>query len=184
MLQLLDDVLDISVIESGRQRLFLEPTDLRSLMEESIALSRPLAQQKGTQIDALCPETGPVVILDRRKMLQVFQNLIGNAIKYSPSGAKIVVILVAEDRNVLITVQDNGPGIPHDELDAIFAPFHRTPVAVAEHGTGLGLAICKRIVERHGGKIWAENAVGGGAVFRVSLDLDANRIAKSESGAA
>ena len=172
-------MLDISVIESGRQRLSLEPTDLRSLVEESIALSRPLAHQKGTQIEALYPETSPVVTLDRRKMLQVLQNLIGNAIKYSPSGAKIEVTIVAEGRNVLITVRDNGPGIPHDELDAIFSPFHRTRAAGTEHGTGLGLAICKRIVERHGGKIWAENAVGGGAVFRVSLDLDVNGIAKS-----
>ena len=104
-------------------------------------------------------------------MLQVFQNLIGNAIQYSQSGAKIELAIVTEGRKVLITVRDNGPGIPHDELNFIFNPFHRTRAAGAEHGTGLGLAICKRIVESHGGKIWADNAVGGGAVIRVSLAL-------------
>ena len=173
MLQLLNDVLDISVIESGNQRLCLEPTDLRSLVEESIALSHPLAHRKGTRIETLYEEPRPVVTLDRRKMLQVFQNLIGNAIKYSQSGAKIELAIVTQGRSILITVRDNGPGIPHDELDSIFTPFHRTRAAGAEHGTGLGLAICKRIVESHGGKIWAENAVGGGAVFRISLTRDA-----------
>jgi PAS domain S-box-containing protein len=170
-LQLLNDVLDISVIESGNQRLCLEPTDLRSLVEESIALSHPLAHQKSTQINALYQEPTPVVTLDRRQMLRVFQNLIGNAIQYSQSGAKIELTIVTEGRKVLITVRDNGPGIPHDELNSIFNPFHRTRAASAEHGTGLGLPICKRIVESHGGKIWADNAVGGGAVIRVSLAL-------------
>jgi PAS domain S-box-containing protein len=172
MLQLLDDVLDFSVIESGSQRLCLEATDLRSLVEESIALFRPLAHRKGMQIDVLCQKPSPVITVDRRKILQVLQNLIGNAIKYSQSGAQIELAIVTEGRNVLVTVRDNGPGLPNDELSSIFTPFHRTIAADSAHGTGLGLAICKRIVESHGGEIWAENAVGGGAVFRVSLTLD------------
>jgi PAS domain S-box-containing protein len=170
MLELLDDVLDISAIESGSQNLRLEPTALSSLVEESIALSRPLVQQKAIQIEAMFREATPVVTLDRRKMVQVFQNLIGNAIKYSTSGAKIEVAIVTDRRSVLITVRDHGPGIPHDELGFIFTPFYRTRAASVERGTGLGLAICKRIVERHGGEIWAENAIGGGSVFCVSLD--------------
>jgi len=182
MLQLLDDVLDISVIDSGSQRLYLEPTDLCLLVEQSIALSRPLAHRKGTQIEALYEEIRPVVTLDGRQMMRVFQNLMGNAIKYSPSGAKIEVTIVTEARNVVVTIRDHGPGLLPDELNTIFTAFYRTPAGV-KHGTGLGLAISKRIVERHGGKIWAENAVGGGAVFRVSLHLDVDGIAKSDSGA-
>jgi signal transduction histidine kinase len=170
MLALLDDVLDISAIESGSQHLRLEPTALSSLVEESIALSRPLAHQKVIQIEALYQEATPVVTLDRRKMVQVFQNLIGNAIKYSPSGGSLEVAIGSDRRSALVTVRDHGPGISHEEFGSIFAPFYRTRAASAQPGTGLGLAICKRIVERHGGKIWAENAVGGGAVFCVSLD--------------
>jgi two-component system, sensor histidine kinase and response regulator len=172
MLQLLDDVLDISVIESGSQRLCLEPTDLWSLVEESIALSRPLARHKGVQIEAVPQEPRPVVSVDRRKLQQVFQNLIENAIKYSPKRDKIKLAIVIEGRNVLVTVRDTGPGIPNDELELIFTPFHRSRAVGSEQGTGLGLAICKRIVELHEGKIWAENAVSGGAVFFVSLTPD------------
>ncbi|MEO8595963.1 MAG: ATP-binding protein [Candidatus Solibacter sp.] len=172
MLQLLNDILDISSIESGGQPLLLEPTDVGSLVEESIALSRPLSRRKGTQIEVMFQQPNPVVNLDRGKMLRVFQNLIENAIKYSQSGAKVEVIVVTEGRKLLVTVRDNGPGIPDDELDSIFVLFHRTRASGAARGTGLGLGICKGIVERHGGKIWAENAAGGGAVFRVSLNLD------------
>jgi signal transduction histidine kinase len=171
MLQLLDDVLDFSVIESGSERLRLEPTDLCSLAEESIALSGPLAHRKGMQIEARFQGPRPVVTVDRRKMVQVFQNLLGNAIKYSQSGARIELTIVTEGRTVLLTLRDSGPGLPNEELSSIFAPFHRARATDSAHGAGLGLAICKRIVESHGGKIWAENAVGGGAVFRVSLPL-------------
>ena len=143
-----------------------------SLVEESIALSRPLSQRKGTQIEVMFQQPNPVVTLDRGKMLRVFQNLIENAIKYSQNGAKIELVIVTEGRKLLVTVRDNGPGIPNDELNSIFVLFHRTRAAGAARGTGLGLGICKGIVERHGGKIWAENAVGGGAVFRVSLNLE------------
>ena len=110
-----------------------------------------------------------MVVIDSRKILQVLQNLIGNAIKYSPSAAKIALSSTSDGQSVSIIVQDNGPGIPKDELNSIFTPFRRSRVAGAQHGTGLGLAICKWIVEMHGGKIWAENAVGGGAIFHISL---------------
>ena len=132
MLQLLNDVLDVSAIESGSQRLCLEPTDVRSLVEESIALSHPLAQRKSTQIEALYQEPTPVVTLDRRKMLQVFQNLIGNAIQYSESGAKIELAMVTEGQNVLITVRDNGPGIPNSYTQSLWFQLEETDVEVIE----------------------------------------------------
>lgn len=168
MLEILNDVLDFSVIEAGFQGLLLEPTDLRSLVEESIAISRPLADQKGTHIEAQYQEPMRMVPIDSRKMVKVLQNLIGNAIKYSPGGAKIELSSISDGQSVSIIVRDNGPGIPNDELDSIFTPFRRSRAAGAQQGTGLGLAICKRIVEMHGAKIWAENAVGGGAVFHIS----------------
>lgn len=171
MLQLLDDVLDISQIESGAHRILREPVHLGSLVEESTALCRPLANRKAIKIETRYEEPTPVLDLDRRKMRQVFLNLIGNAIKYSQNGAVVQVAILADASRVLATVQDNGPGIPPNELESIFIPFRRTRAGAAqsEPGTGLGLAICKRIVESHGGKIWAENLPTGGAAFHVSL---------------
>jgi signal transduction histidine kinase len=101
--------------------------------------------------------------------------LIRNAIKSSPNYAKIELVIVTEGRNVVITVRDNGPGIPNEELESIFAPFGATRSAGAEHGTGVWLATSKSIVENHGGKIWAENAVEGGTVFHVLLPQDVDQ---------
>jgi PAS domain S-box-containing protein len=173
MLKLLGDVLEISVIETGEQRFSPELTDVRSFVEEAIALSRPLADRKKTRIEARYPEWLSPVALDRPKMFQVLLNLIGNAIKFSPVGANIQITVDQERTNVRISVRDNGPGIPEDELGSIFSPFYRSQrSASTQPGTGLGLAICKRIVERHGGRIWAENAIAGGAVFQLTLPLN------------
>jgi PAS domain S-box-containing protein len=174
MLGLLNDVLDISALESGDEPHFPELADLPSLVDESIALCRPLADRKGTRIEAFFEMPAPVIRMDRQKMRQVLVNLIENAIKYSQNGA-LVQLAVARGRgDLLITVRDNGPGIAHQDLGSIFTPFHRTAARAAskERGTGLGLAICKRIIERHGGKIWAESVPGKGSAFHLSLAID------------
>jgi signal transduction histidine kinase len=171
MLELLDNVLEISFIETGKQRFFPELTDLRSLVEQTIALSRPLAGRKETRIEARYPEWLSPVALDRPKMSQVLLNLIGNAIKFSPNRANIQITVDQEPTNVRISVRDNGPGIPADELCSIFSPFYRGRSPVSKPGSGLRLAICKRIVERHGGHIWAENARAGGTLFQLTLPL-------------
>lgn len=182
MLELLGEVQDLSVIETGSQRLLAEPTDLRSLIEETIAFSRPIADRKNTRIEARYAERIPLVTLDRRKMTQVFLNLIGNAVKFCGNGSNVYVTVVDQPTDVLVSVQDNGPGIPPDELGSIFMPFQRGRGSVsAQPGTGLGLAICKRIVERHDGQIWAENAIDGGAVFFLSLPRQAKHSAPLES---
>jgi len=98
-----------------------------------------------------------------------------NAIKFSADGTRILVAVDQQPAKVLISVYDNGPGILSDELDSIFTPFRRSRGPTSKQaGTGLGLATCKRIVELHGGQIWAENGGSGGAVFRVSLPLGAS----------
>ncbi|MFL6351388.1 MAG: ATP-binding protein [Bryobacteraceae bacterium] len=182
MLDLLHDVQDLSTIETGSQRFLAEPTDLRSLIEETIAFSRPIADRKNTRIEARWAERVAPVTLDRPKMTQVFLNLIGNAIKFCGNGSNVYVTIVDQPTNVLVSVQDNGPGIPPDELGSIFMPFQRGRRNVsAQRGTGLGLAICKRIVERHHGQIWAENAIEGGAVFFLSLPRQAQHSAPLES---
>jgi PAS domain S-box-containing protein len=173
MLELLDNVLELSVIETGRQRFSPELTDVRSFVEKIIALSRPIADRKQTRIEARYSEWLSSVVLDRPKMSQVLLNLIGNAIKFSPNGANIQITVDQERTKVRISVRDNGPGIPADELGSIFSPFYRSERSASiQRGAGLGLAICKRIVERHGGSIWAENAIAGGAVFQLTLPLN------------
>jgi PAS domain S-box-containing protein len=173
MLELLNDVLDISAIESGKQEFRLELTDVRSVIEDSVDLCRPLALRKGTELVVNKGPT-PIIVMDRRKIQQVLSNLIGNAIKFSQNYARVQITVVAQPDSILITVRDNGPGIPPDELGSVFTAFHATPARVAkpkERGTGLGLAICKRILERHGGKIWAESTLGKGTAFNLSLPL-------------
>jgi PAS domain S-box-containing protein len=172
MLELLDDVLEMSVIEAGKQPFLPELTDLRSLVEQTIALSRPVADRKKTQIEVRYAEWLSPVALDRPKMSQVLLNLIGNAIKFSPNGSNIQITVDQEQMEVRISVRDNGPGIPADELSSIFSPFYRSQrSASTQPGSGLGLAICKRIVELHGGHIWAENAIARGTVFQLTLPL-------------
>ena len=173
MVELLDNVLELSVIESGRQGFSPELTDVRSFVEKIIATSRPIADRKQTRIEARYSEWLSSVVLDRPKMSQVLLNLISNAIKFSPDGANIQITVDQERTKIRIGVRDDGPGIPADELGSIFIPFYRSQrSAPIQRGTGLGLAICKRIVERHGGTIWAENAIGGGAVFHLTLPLN------------
>ena len=101
------------------------------------------------------------------------RNLIGNAIKHSQNGAGVQVTAVPEGDNLLVTVTDNGPGMAPEELDSIFTPFQRMRSrTLRQRGTGLGLAICKRIMERHGGRIWVESTLGRGTAFHLSLAID------------
>jgi signal transduction histidine kinase len=171
MLLLLNDVVDISAVESRTLRLAPESAKAPALLQESISLCRALASRKKTQIELRCADPIPAVIVDWQKMRQVFVNLIGNAIKYSQDGASIEIDVLSLDGNALISIRDNGPGIPPDELKDLFTPFQKTRARAtsAEPSTGLGLAIAKRIVDRHGGRIWAESTVGNGATFYVSL---------------
>ena len=175
LLELLDDLLDISAIESGAPGFTPERTDLRSVVADTIALVRHLASRKCVCIEARYAEGVSALNLDRRQMTQVLLNLLGNAIKFCPNGARVIITVLQRATDIVIDVQDNGPGIPPDGLQAIFMPFQRLAQASSQRGTGLGLAICKRIVERHGGRIWAENAIEGGAGFHVALPLEVPR---------
>ncbi len=183
MLRLVEDLLDLARIEAGELALDLAAVDLCALAERNVRLNRALAAKKGTTIDfvraAGCPPALPMR-LDAPKVEQVLNNLLGNAVKFSPPGSAVEVRLAverpAEARGrLLLTVADQGPGVPVDELERLFRPFvsHRARGTAGEKCTGLGLAIVQRIVEGHGGTIGVENRDGGGAIFCVSLPLDA-----------
>jgi hypothetical protein len=138
-------------------------------------LNRVLASNKDIEIQTAIDGPLPKMRLDPDKIEQVLNNLISNAIKYSHPNSTITVQLTREDTHVLLSVQDEGQGIPAEDIDKLFKPFQRTSVqsTAGEKSTGLGLVIVKRIVKGHGGKIWVESEVGEGSTFFVSLPFNA-----------
>lgn len=171
MLGLVNDLLDIATIESGELRLNQEPTDLNRLVGQVATLNRVLAAQKEITIQYISTETIPTLILDGQKLVQVLNNLLSNAVKYSPPKSTVHIRVNKTPDGVIVTVKDEGQGIPLSEMDKLFKPFSVTSVrsTAGEKSTGLGLAISRRIIEGHGGKIWVESEVGHGSTFGFSL---------------
>ncbi len=173
MAALLNDLLDVAKIESGKLQLSLEPCDLPSLTTQNVARNRILARNKGIEMRPSI-EALPPIMLDPAKIEQVLNNLISNAIKYSPPNTSIDVILRRDGERAVLSVQDQGQGIPEHELDALFQPFQTTSAKATggEASTGLGLVITKKIIEGHGGDIEVDSEVGKGTTFTVTLPLD------------
>jgi signal transduction histidine kinase len=175
MLKLIDNLLDVAKIESGRLDLELATGDLYGLIEENLTMNRLLAEKKGIRLD-FAPECGmPLFRFDRDKVEQVLNNLISNALKFSAPGTAVTVQASRMNGTVVVSVRDQGQGIPAEELDKLFKPFGRTTVrsTAGEKSTGLGLAISRRIVEGHGGRIWAESEPGKGSTFSFALPVSA-----------
>jgi len=175
MLAMLNDLLDVAKIESGRLELDLEPVDLNALIGQNVVLNRVLAAKKAIHIDFEPDEGLPSLMVDPGKIDQVLNNLISNAIKFSPAGTIVTVRTQLGKDEVAVAVQDQGPGIPEAERRKLFQPFSRTSVRSTggEKSIGLGLAIVKKIVQGHQGTIWVESGEGGGAVFCFTLPLPA-----------
>ncbi len=173
MLRLIDDLLDVSAIESGQLQLDLAPGDYLAFVREHVELSRELAARKGMHLELLAPAEGPEVCFDRRRLEQVLNNLISNAIKYSPPDTVTTVSVAPEESFLMTRVIDEGPGIPPEDIPYLFKEFHKasTKPTGGEKSTGLGLAISRRIVEGHGGKIGVESTPGRGSTFWFSLPL-------------
>lgn len=171
MLQVIDDSLDLSSIESGNLQLNLRPSDPRRLLEHSVGINAKLAWQKQVHVALQIESRLPNLALDEGKIEQVLNNLISNAVKFSQPGAAVEVRAWQQDGGVIVSVQDQGPGIPGAERAKLFQPYGRTSVrsTTSERSTGLGLAISRKIVEGHGGHIWVESRIGVGSVFFFSL---------------
>lgn len=179
MLRLLEDLLDVSQIESGKLNLALAPVDLAALVDNNVALNRVLAAAKQIDIalDLDLPPAPVTVCADAIKIEQVLNNLVSNAVKYSHAGTAVRVSVGADDKEIVVAVRDQGQGIPEAELSQLFQPFSKTSVksTAGEKSTGLGLAITRKIVEGHGGRIWVESRVGAGSTFSFSLPLAAGQ---------
>jgi signal transduction histidine kinase len=173
MLHLIDDLLDISAIESGKLELDLAPGDLGPLAERNVALNGLLAEKKGIRLSLQRDEEVPRMLFDASKIEQVLNNFISNAVKYSYPGSLVEVSIRRGEGGVVLAVQDHGQGIPSEEMDQLFQVFGKTSVqgTAGEKSTGLGLAIARRIVLEHGGKIWVESQEGRGSTFYVWLPV-------------
>ncbi|MGE5140414.1 MAG: ATP-binding protein [Rudaea sp.] len=166
-------LLDISRIERGQLSLERQPIDLARLIEYIVDDIRPTLRRHPLALQSDGP--GLVVEGDETRLEQVFQNLIQNAIKYSPTGGPVIVRLYREDGNAKVDVSDKGIGIPEDELPKLFTRFHRARNAEAFHisGLGVGLYVVREVVRLHGGNIAVESHEGRGTTFTVALPLKA-----------
>lgn len=171
MLQLVDDFLNVSKIESGKLTLDMQQTDVAALIEQSVRINRPLAGQKRITIEMQIESNLPRMNVDRGKISQVLNNLLTNAVKYSHVETEVTVDTRRVEGGILISVQDQGQGIPEQDMAKLFQPFGKTSVqaTAGEKSTGLGLLIVKKIVEGHGGRIDVTSTVGRGSRFSVFL---------------
>lgn len=176
MFNLVNDLLDVSKIESTVGTIHLERVDLRGLVRGLLREFEPMLLSRGLAVDLALPEYPLTAKVDPLRMQQVLRNVLANALKFSPAGSHILMAgEVNEAGEPHLWVRDRGPGIPPAELEAVFDPFvQSTRTKDGSGGTGLGLAICRKIVEAHGGRIQAENAPDGGAVFHVVLPARGN----------
>jgi two-component system, sensor histidine kinase and response regulator len=178
---ILNDLLSLSRIESGKVKLRLEEFNLSELLEITAACLNPQAQVKSIRLEVEVPENLPLVYSDREKVEQILTNLIGNAFKFTPEGGHVLVTVqpYQADREgrpcdmVAVSVKDSGIGIPKEHLDGIFEKFYQVEGSLLRSvgGTGLGLAITKGLVETLNGKIWVESVVEKGSTFTFTLPV-------------
>ena len=180
MTRMVQDLLDVAKFESGRLGIDKRPIEVGPLVSEAADMLRPLASERSLRLDAVIDEDLPPIAADAGRVLQVFSNLIGNAIKFTPSGGRITIQAEPIGGQTRFSVTDTGPGIPAAQLPHVFGRFWQAD-ATDRRGIGLGLAIAKGIVEAHGGRIWVESELGAGTTFFFTLSGGADT-RRSESG--
>ncbi len=172
LLDLIDEVLDISRIEAGRLSLSIEPLHAGELVADTLLLIQPLASQRRVTVRADPGSCAEYVLADRQRLKQVLLNLLSNAIKYNREGGSVEVVCARVDAGLRVIVTDTGPGLPPEKQRRLFTPFDRLGAeATNVAGTGLGLALSKHLVEAMGGTIGVESAAGAGSRFWVELPL-------------
>lgn len=168
---LVDDLLDFTRIQAGTFRLSCEPTDLAAMIQEIAKSLYP--QARDNQITLKAPSfSAPIILnLDRKRIEEVLFNLIGNALKFTPSGGQIKITLIQSEKDMRVEVQDTGMGIDPENLTHLFEKFFQVDQGSKHLGAGLGLSISKAIIEAHGGKIGASSELGKGSTFWFTLPL-------------
>lgn len=168
-----DDLLSVSSMELGSLSLNKQVTELGRMLNEVLAKVRPQADEKKLTLDVAFPEKMPEPELDKDKIAAVLVNLLGNAVKYTPAGGRVVFRVNITDQQIEASIEDTGVGIAADELPKVFEKFFRSPDprVQQETGTGLGLALAQEVVRLHGGRITVESEINKGSTFTVLLPL-------------
>lgn len=177
LLALINDILDLSKIEAGVIELSYNPFSLKALIDENLACVEVLAREKGVHLYFICEDELPVIYSDEKRVYKIFQNIIGNAVKFTDSG-KVEVRAESEHGFVRVKVIDTGVGIPEEQLDHIFEEFRQVDGSTSRlyEGTGLGLAIAAKSAKLLGGDIEVESVLGSGSIFTITLPLKKNGI--------
>jgi signal transduction histidine kinase len=172
LLSLINDVLDLAKIEAGRMELELSPVAVPDVLRAAVSMHAERASRGGVTL-ALHTEPDEITITaDERRVRQVVFNLLSNAVKFTPADGRIDISARLDDGQVEIAIADTGPGIAAGDLEAIFEEFEQTGAGKqAEEGTGLGLPLSRKLVKLHGGRLWAESAVGRGSTFSFTLPV-------------
>jgi signal transduction histidine kinase/DNA-binding response OmpR family regulator len=169
LVRLVNDILDLERIESGEVAMRMEPSPAAEIVLEAVREMEGAAAQAGVVLEA---HVAPVLVMgDRDRLVQTLVNLIGNAIKFSPAGAAVRAHVARAGNHGVFQVEDEGRGIPADKLETIFQAFEQVDASDSREkgGTGLGLAICRMIVERHGGRIWAQSVADEGSTLAFTV---------------
>jgi two-component system phosphate regulon sensor histidine kinase PhoR len=169
--RLTDDLLELSQAEAGRLELEMQPLSVSGLIEACLDTTRLKGREKNLTLAADCPSDLPLVRGDQARLREALQNLLDNAVQYTPPGGRVTVRAARVDGQVSIAVTDTGIGIPQADQERIFERFYRVDAARSREvgGTGLGLSIAKHLVEAHGGRIRVESEVGRGSTFTLLL---------------
>ncbi len=171
--ELVSNLLDLNRLSSNALPMTMQPVDLLVILKQTITQLHGFAPKKNIQVGTKLPASLPLIWGDATRLEQIFTNLIGNAIKFTPRHGRVLVQAKAQRANILVSVTDTGIGIPAEELETIFGKFYQ----VEEHstrsaeGSGLGLHIARQLIERHHGKIWAQSEIGKGSTFFVQLPI-------------
>ncbi|MGH2532701.1 MAG: ATP-binding protein [Thermomicrobiales bacterium] len=180
---LVNELLDLGRLESGRVTLKLEALDSAEVLRHGAERLRPQTERAGLTLDILVPDGLPTMAADRARIEQVLINLVHNAIKFTPTGGRIEVSATVADEMVEVSVADTGVGIDEEELPRVFERFYKADKSRRSDGTGLGLAITKHIVQAHQGTVWATSTLGEGSTFTFTIPLAGERIEPLPMGA-
>jgi len=177
LVQMINDLLDIARIESGRTEMRFLEHDVPSIVDNVFDLLTPQLKDKNIQFVANVTPGSPSIKMDSNQIERVFINLISNAIKFTPENGTITATVSHDNKHISVSVADTGIGIKEEDLAKLFSEFYRVdnPINQNVKGTGLGLALAKKIVQAHGGKIWVESEVNHGTTFHFTLPLNYER---------
>jgi signal transduction histidine kinase len=182
LLGLINDILDLAKIEAGKMELHTEELDVAEALQEVTAILEPMARQQGLNLTTVGLAEAKPVKVDRSKFKQVLYNLLSNAVKFTPPPGHITLTVKDSPEQLTISVRDTGIGIKPEDLPKLFREFEQIDGSYTRRyqGTGLGLALCRRFVQMHGGRIWAESHFGKGSTFTFTMPRESRAAASPD----